>query len=167
MNYATIGTVSHGTLRDADLIESFASELDHLIQRNADEWCSDDDRKTRDGFVNTVWDARELLDDDGEVVNGRESDASDMVGALMECLEYFAAPYCSFGATEGDGSDFGFWPSIESVNDAVRDGDLLQVGDTSDIPSDYVGEVCHVSDHGNVTLYSVENGNARELWAAV
>jgi hypothetical protein len=41
MKYASFGTVSHATMRNEDLIPTFADELEYHIQRNADEWCSE------------------------------------------------------------------------------------------------------------------------------
>ncbi|MGH8674178.1 MAG: hypothetical protein ACREVG_07705, partial [Burkholderiales bacterium] len=46
-------------------------------------------------------------------------------------------------AFSGDGADFGYW-----LQD-MTDFDGLRVNDTSEVPSDYSGEVLHVNDHGN------------------
>lgn len=44
----------------------------------------------------------------------------------------------------------------------------LVVSDTSDVPKGYVGEVLHINDHGNATLYLVdEDGDSEELGAIV
>jgi hypothetical protein len=101
MIFAAVGTVSHGTLRTADLLDTFACELEHLVCRNADAWCSDEGRKLRDQHMKLIGDAREI-DPDHE-------DAGEIVSELQDALQSFAAPGCYFGTTEGDGSDFGFW----------------------------------------------------------
>lgn len=98
-NPAEPGSISTGTLRTEDLIDTFTFELEALVQNNADAWCSDAGRIERDGYLSLVWDARECNPDD----------ADDYVGDLFEALNEFAPDGHSFGAHEGDGSDFGFW----------------------------------------------------------
>jgi len=101
---AEAGTVSHGTLRTEDLLERFADELEHHVQDNAEAWCSDEGRAERDALVALVWDAREADPDSDE--------ASDIVDQLQDALSRFAPEDHYFGAHEGDGSDFGYWPHI-------------------------------------------------------
>jgi len=103
MRYAEIGTVIHGTGRTEDLLDSLASELEHHIQRNAEEWCSDDGRKRRDRYMTLVGDARETDPDD--------PDSIEVVLELMDTLSKFAPDGCYFGSHPGDGSDIGFWPN--------------------------------------------------------
>lgn len=51
---------------------------------------------------------------------------------------------------------------------SVKEYDGLVVSDTSDIPRGYRGEVLHINDHGNVTLYrAFRNGNLREIASRV
>ena len=64
----------------------------------------------------------------------------------------------------GDGADYGFWVSWDSIEDAQHDGELLRVSDISEVPDDHTGSVLLVNDHGNATLYD-SDGN--ELWAVV
>ena len=82
---------------------------------------------------------------------------------LFDALGEYAAPYFYFGAHPGDGADYGYWLS-EGFED---DFDGLKVSDTSEIPSKYRGEVLHVNDHGNVTLYVKTSRALREVWAVV
>ena len=49
----------------------------------------------------------------------------------------------------------------------MRDFDGLKVSDTGDVPADYSGEVLHINDHGNMTLYSAERGKLTEIWSIV
>lgn len=130
MATGTIGSISHGTLREEDLLSAFTSELSRL----------DDDNV----YAALVKEAEEI-DPESEHV-------SEIINDLSDALNDFAPPYCYFGSTEGDGADFGFWPSIDSLEDAVRDGEVLKVSDLSEVPSDYIGEVALVNDHGNVTF---------------
>lgn len=105
------GTVSHGTLRTEDLLAAFSSELESLIQQNAEYWCCDEGRDERDVLNTIVWDSREISPDDEY--------APELVNELIDALEKFAPSGCYFGAHEGDGADFGFWPhSDESDSDA-------------------------------------------------
>ena len=82
---------------------------------------------------------------------------------LFDELNTFAPPYFYFGAHPGDGSDYGFWLS----EDAIEDFEGLRVEDQSEVPSDYCGEVLHVNDHGNCTLYVADQGQLSEVWAIV
>jgi hypothetical protein len=152
---ASFGSISSGTLRAEDLLVAFADELEFQVSRNADAWCSDAGRAQRDAYMVLVGEAREC-DPDSE-------EATDVVAALDSALQEFAPAYGYFGSHPGDGADFGFWLS-EFME---QDFDGLKVADTSEVPADYCGEVLHVNDHGNATLYAAERGQLREVWAVV
>lgn len=49
----------------------------------------------------------------------------------------------------------------------VDDFDGLRVSDLSEVPDDYTGEVLHVNDHGNMTLYACTDGECSEVWSVV
>ena len=102
---AEAGTVSAGTLRSQDLLESFASELEHHIARNS--WTSPDEVALRDTLARVAADARTFLDLDPDA---NDPDSIDHVDALIDALQTFAPDGHAFGAHEGDGADFGFWP---------------------------------------------------------
>jgi hypothetical protein len=94
--------------------------------------------------------------------------ASNIVNDLTDALNDIAPVYVHFGANEGDGSDFGFWPSIDSLEEDAEHGNgVIKVSDTAAVPADYSGHVMHVTDHGNVTLYSANAGKLKEIWACV
>lgn len=156
---ATIGTVSHGTLRTEDLIEAFMSAVDDLIEMPA----SDDPRDVAEvGRIHDVLGAIERRMDSPDYFESEEAhwDLED----LTEILEALAPLYCYFGATEGDGSDFGFWPSWDALEE------LPKVSDASELdalPAD-VTEALNVNDHGNATLYARDaSGNWADVWAIV
>jgi hypothetical protein len=94
MTFTHAGTVSHGTLREEDLVPAFLSTLKEL----------DLERGLR--IEHAYEDVIEHL------MTGLEPNPDD-VQALMEDLfdglDACAPPGWSFGAHEGDGSDFGFW----------------------------------------------------------
>lgn len=162
MKYATPGSISSGTLRTEDLLDAFAFELEDLVQRNAEAWCSDDGRAQRDAYLALVAEAREMDPDDDDVEFADETST-----LLEEALQDFAPPYFYFGTNEGDGSDFGFWLSQDTLDEALYEKEVLKVDDTSEVPADYSGEVLHVNDHGNMTLFSAHNGELTEIWSLV
>ena len=157
MKHASFGTVSHGTMRLEDLLPDFASELEYHVQNNADEWCSDDGRAQRNTYMELIGEAREIDADD--------ENAPEVLDNLFNALNDFAPPYAYFGANPGDGCDYGFWLLEDFAEQIAEFG--LRVNDTSEVPADYQGEVLHVSDHGNATLYIADNGKLSEVWAAV
>lgn len=152
---ASLGSISHATLRDEDLIESFSSELEWQIQRNGDFFSSPENFSERDKLNNLLGEIQDsCYDDEGNFSEG--CDASYFIEDLSEALGQFSPPYCYFGSHPGDGSDFGFWPDFDSIEElpCVEDSD----GAIS------LGEDCRsVSDHGNVTVYSGDGTILLEL----
>lgn len=143
-----IGEISSGTLRDEDLAETFVSHLRDLMETS--EYVGQ-----FAGHVKLVLEY-DALEDGAEI-------PEDMVSNLVDALDEYAGPYFYFGANEGDGASFGFW--FAGFDDCVFDG--IKVWDTGDVPVDYSGEVAHMNDHGNVTLYAAVNGDLTEVWAIV
>lgn len=132
---ASIGTISHGTLRSVDLLEAFADELNRLEE---DHHLVIEARAVLTLMAN-AWTIEESMPDA----------VSDLVNALQDALSEYAPPYCYFGTNEGDGSDFGFWPCMDSVNELPRVSDPAEV--------EGMGEDCvFVNDHGNVTVYAAD-----------
>jgi len=158
MQYADIGTISHGTMRAEDLINPFALTLEALAKINNVE-------AEHAPLIKEAFD----LEYDAEEDCYRDEDAADdVLESLFDALNEFAPPYCYFGAHPGDGADYGFWP-CEDFQQYMRDSDVLQVSDTSEIPDDYIGEVLHVNERGNATLYVTDEGSTdlREIWSIV
>lgn len=152
MKTAQFGTVSHGTLRTEDLIEAFTDALESLASGNTHSKLIGEAQAWLD------IDADSLTDD---ALDDHEEDGSAIVEELQDALQEFAPAYAYFGAHPGDGSDFGFWLG------GLEDFDGLRVSDTSEVPDDYSGEVLHVNDHGNATLYAAQGGELTEVWALV
>lgn len=152
--YGSIGSISTGTLRTQDLLPAFLDECESL-------------RLSRDER-NAV---RQIRKTTNRIINGRYGDedaywqeiASLHVDKLQDILNNHALPYFYFGSHPGDGADFGFWLS----DCLAQDFDGLRVSDLSEIPHDFAGEVLHVNDHGNMTLYSAFHGRLREVWSIV
>jgi hypothetical protein len=141
--YAQLGTVSEATMRPEDLIPAYTSELRSLGHRDRTLSQIERDMNKR-GYYETedcMWDLESLED----------------------MLQEHALPWMYFGSHPGDGADYGFW-----VSEGIEyDFDGLKVDDTSEVPEDYTGEVLHVNDHGNMTLYTAKKGKLAEVWAIV
>ena len=146
---ARIGSISHGTMRTDDLLYAFVGELDgdyrlpraiRNLVREANAWLRRDDDK-------------------------RDDEAgSELVNDLQDALNELAPPYVYFGTIEGDGSDFGFWPALDSIQDAIADNELPRAGD---VPKNYTGLAIDVNDHGNVTLFRYVRGKRSIVWDCV
>ena len=143
-----IGSISTGTLRTEDLLEAFAAELDGL-------------RGTSRSHYQLVFDAqnRYYLDDGRDE---REEEAAEIVNELIDALNEYAPPFCYFGALEGDGADFGFWPDVDALEEEMRYAEDTADADTKYLPDSNV--LVQVSDHGNVMVMDM---NHKELWSCV
>lgn len=142
----TIGSISHGTLRTPDLVDSIVWELR-------------DCRLTKVQRA-TVRDAQRLLSRD----EPDDESLSWIYDDLCDIMDSFAPPYVRFGMSEGDGSDLGFWPCLDTLAEDRRNGDLP---DAEQLPAGYRGLYVIVSDHGNVTLMERRRGGSREIWSCV
>lgn len=141
--YLPIGSIITGTMRAEDLLPEFLY------------WLGQMDRSRADAFE-VAHGLADCDDVDAET-------AQTAVDELFDILGEYAPPYCYFGAHEGDGADCGVWVSWDSLDDF----DGLKVEDTSEVPDDYTGDVLHVNDHGNTTLYTADRGRLTEVWAIV
>ncbi len=146
MKYAQIGSISHGTLRTEDLIGAFADTLEGLTFINGDYYSQPENHKERDRLNSLVGEAQDAWTEDGTELQDEDS-ARELVDWLQDALTEFAPPYCFFGAHPGDGSDFGFWPCHDEIDE------LPHVEDSDE--AEALGEDCkHVNDHGNVTVFN-------------
>lgn len=150
-----MGSVSTDTLNNRELLCAFLWECNRLSLTRAERYSV---RKINARYM--------------KCLHGRfgEEDAyfSDEtcewdIEELTGILESHALPYFYFGAHPGDGADFGFWLS----EGFAEEFDGLKVNDTSEVPHGFTGEVLHVNDHGNMTLYAYSRGRGRELWGVV
>ena len=125
-----IGSISHGTLRPEDLFESFLGCATTLAKKR------EPDDPT---FLERVRDI-ESYEYDGD-------DLSEVVECLSDILNEMSPLYTYFGAHEGDGSDFGFWPS-DSIDELAK---------YDSFPDTLPGEdFAVVSDHGNISVYGAD-----------
>jgi hypothetical protein len=135
-------------MRPEDLIPAFASELRDRIAANIETPLSDPNR-----LLLRDCDRLSPVDD--------PSYAAELLNDLFDALNEFAAPYTYFGTNEGDGSDYGYWPDIES---AKNDCGYVRAGD--ELPRN--NEVLIVNDHGNATCSFVNDaGELTVYWEVV
>lgn len=147
--YPQIGSVSEGTMLTEDLLDTFAGELSYHMKRM---------RLTRDQrkrFNTLLLECREF------------DDAEEYVSELFDALDEIAPPYCYFGAAEGDGASYGFWPAISNYDGDACDLPRLVAGDA--IAREHWGEdVLLVNDHGNVECGHVtKRGVFKPYWSIV
>lgn len=115
MKYAEPGSLTHGTLRPEDLIPAFMSALDALANQNRYTGDGDELTLTRlNGRVDDLLGALErALGDDHAAFYETSDCVDDYLADLIDLLNAFAPRGHYFGAHEGDGSDFGFWPHAD------------------------------------------------------
>ena len=141
MTKAYVGSISHGTLRQPDLLNAFADTLASF------------DRTFDDSEAKAL---ATLLEIDSDYCAGLTDIAAEVLNDMDARLQEYAPPYCYFGASEGDGSDFGFWPNMEAIEDLPR----VQNVDGEELPDE---DHAYVNDHGNVTVYSADGSVILEL----
>jgi hypothetical protein len=145
-------------MRPEDLIPAFSDELREL--------------DTEGEYADLIMEASGLMDlwcetDDEEEHESDEGRSSDILEELFDALDSFSPPYCYFGASKGDGACYGWWVSLDSLEDDCRYGEVLKVSDLAQVPDDYTGMILEVNDHGNATLYTAVNGKLEEVWGVV
>ena len=167
IKYAPIGSISHGTLKTEDLLESFIFELEWQQNVNGNYLIDPANSSLREAIANAIGEAQDCFDEDGEAMDGSKLDnADELVNETMPVLlNQIVTPYCYFGTHPGDGSDFGFWPcDIEGIKEQVEFSSSVDQEYPAD---DFVGEWLHINERGNCTLYVRENGEDSEVWSIV
>lgn len=163
-NAYPIGSISHGTMREEDLIPDFTANLYHSAKVSKANGhfhtIGDVAAKTRKAHVALVRAIETRIESDGYY---ESEDAGYDMESLFDALQAYAGPYFYFGAHPGDGSDYGYWLS----EDFQDDFDGLKVSDLSEVPNKYRGEVLLVNDHGNTSLYIKTSRAMSEVWAVV
>lgn len=160
-----IGSISHGTMRDVDLLDSFSCALEYLTKKN----------KEKNEYITICVNAKKyrdfLIEHEDKLYKPHHKKLRDSIFEtvsyiinedLFNALNEFAPPYFYFGSHPGDGSDYGFWLSEDIENEF----DGLKVSDLSEVPKDYAGEIL-VNDHGNNSLYYKYKTSQKlhEIWS--
>ena len=100
MTLAQPGTVSHGTMRPEDLLETLGTELQRL----------DTDLEYRDLAQLAQDTHRQLVDAQSTGVPAWLFErAHYAIDELFDALDTFAPEGHYFGGHEGDGTDYGYW----------------------------------------------------------
>lgn len=158
---AEIGSVSHGTMKEEDLIPRFIEILDELKEAESLSDTPNKERFTR--LDDKLGDLERCIQVKG-YFESEDARCYDLEW-LFNALDEYSPPFCFFGAHEGDGADYGFWVSRNAIEEAVQDYNIIEVdaGDvwnSADTTADYVLEV---TDHDNMTLF--DRATRKELWA--
>ena len=132
-----LGSISTGTLRTEDLLEAFHSTI-------------------------AASGTSPALAEDGYIDGGEPYSAGELLEVYTEQLESLCPPFVYFGTHPGDGADFGFWPDMDSLNEAMQYGDVTFHDDERIL--DEHDAIVQVSDHGNVTVMDMERN---VLWSVV
>ena len=106
-----IGSVSHGTMREEDLIPAFMSALDDILNERI---TSGKDSPEEVAEVGALHDKLGVIERRMEAPGYYDSEEAGWdLDWLFDTLDEHAPEGCYFGAIEGDGSDYGFWRDIE------------------------------------------------------
>ena len=160
MTQFQLGSISHGTLRTQDLLPVFLETFMALGGNvPADLECG-----AYIEYLNWPNSATTACDEDDKFWDSE--DAMWDMEALTDGLNNLCPPFVYFGTLEGDGSDFGFWPDMDRLNEELqweRDHwpddsipDALELEDYN--------VIVQVSDHGNVTVMDMDRN---VIWAVV
>lgn len=156
IGFARIGSICHGTMRHRHLIPALAYELECLVRINRDALAANG---SLEQFNAIITEAK------AELPNAENEQTYQMVDELFDALNGFSPPFAYFGAHEGNGSDFGFWPCLDS---AREDCEFVSSKRQEYPEADFRGYWLHVSDHGNATLYERVSDEAdTEIWSLV
>lgn len=141
----SLGSISHGTLLSEDLAYAILTTLQDMGHEDSALLRDLDTIATTPEDSPGQWEGW-----DSEVIN-------DGIDALQE----YAPPFCYVGMHEGDGSDLGVWPMFDAIQDAIAEGELIQINDPSDIDNLSIadcsaGYAVYINDHGNMTLYRLK-----------
>ncbi len=143
--YAELGSVSSGTMRPEDLIPAFINALDE-IRDNIPLSCEHGDETGRVAIVsridNIVGEIEGRMNvDPGDGFDYYQSEEADWdMEELSDLLQGFAPPFAYFGSHEGDGSDYGYWVSWESIDEALESGEIISVDGIKWIPEELAAE---------------------------
>jgi len=150
--HCCLGSVIEGTMRPETLIPAFAGELKEAIGNRREE----ENRLLVQKAESIISYEDENADETFAEV---KEEMSELVNELTDALNEYAPPFVRFGAHEGDGAAFGWWPDLDSLHEAISYGVKMD-DERVYLPDD--GMVVHINDHGNVTLYSLT-----EVWSCV
>jgi hypothetical protein len=100
-------SLSHGTHRNEDLLPAFLFFLEEHDERTAQRFNSE---LVELGFGHSMCGASGLGNSDEWPDGFGDDEASELVHEMFDAIDRLAPSGYYFGAHQGDGSDFGFWP---------------------------------------------------------
>ena len=153
-----LGSISTGTLRTEDLIPAFTytmGELTHDPVSNTSKYPTEAMAKLWDEAIHLIG------TDQWWTIDPEDSGVDDLLNDLTDALDELCPPFVYFGTLEGDGADFGFWPDMDSLNEAMQTMGVASESDEEILKEDNV--IVQVSDHGNVTVMDMERN---VIWSA-
>ncbi len=110
-----------------------------------------------------VLEDNELSDDELKRLGLLSRDLFTEVDSILDEV----MPYSYYGVAAG-AQNIGVWPSINALERAVFDKEVIKIEAGDDVPKGYHGPVMLVNDHGNVTYGEVCNmGEFHEIWSCV
>ena len=127
-----LGSVSSGTMRYKDLIPCFESEL-AMLSKTA---------------LRKIHVAQKKWEKNEEIVYY-------YLNSLFDALNERCPLFCYFGASEGDGANYGCWFSRNALEDAISCREVVKVNAGEEYPEDWKNNyeyLVEVNDHGNVTI---------------
>ena len=159
MTQFQLGTISHGTLRAQDLLPAF---LETLTARGG-KVPDDLECGKYIEYLNWPGPGTAACDDDDAFWASEE--ATWDMEALTDALQNISPPFVYFGTHPGDGSDFGFWPDRDAIQEAIDPTScLVRINANGDYVLEEDGVIVQVSDHGNVTVMDLERN---VIWSVV
>ena len=138
-----LGSISTGTLLIEDIFPAYLAQLDKLSPNSP--------------LSKEVWAYMET----GALLE-EHANAWGIVEQIDLLLNELCPPFVYFGTLEGDGADFGFWPDMDALDDAMHYGGGSDADGNITLSED--GVIIQVSDHGNVTVMDMERN---EIWSVV
>jgi len=157
-----LGSISTGTLRQQDLLSAFAQKLSSLESTRFYAEVGPDSLELYHGseLVRQAPAMLNALDNTTAVSNPYVAEYLDW---LTDALQEYCPPFIYFGTLEGDGADFGFWPDMDSLGEAMQRMGMAR-GESDEERLEDDGVIVQVSDHGNVTVMDMERN---VLWSVV
>lgn len=114
------GTISHGTMRDIDLLGKFSDTLEYLAKKNNEYQKYKDIIKEARRYRDFLIKYEDMLwkDHHKKIRESIFETVSYIINEdLFNALSEFAPPNHYFGSHPGDGSDYGFWLSEDAIED--------------------------------------------------
>lgn len=166
--FLSIDSVSHATLKSGDILESFYRYFSP-VQHRAPKGLA---KKWRSLLSYRQW-VRGTFDADFWSDTGKDEHL-DECNEMLELLESWAyennylLPCHYIGANEGDGANFGVWPSWSAIDDLSRYDEIPVFSDGRDakhpVPDVLpAGDCLVINERGNITYFR----NRKELFSYV